>query len=288
MVNNKIVNNNYWSTVIEPRDKFLDLDLKAVWQKKYLLWLFIKRDIVVQFKQTIFGMGWYFISPLISTAIYIIIFSRVAGIPTDGIPQPLFYLSGVCLWNYFSSCLTKTSTTFATNSNLFGKVYFPRLVAPMSFIVSQLFHFSIQMMLFVVVYIGYACYGVNVHPNIYLLLFPLVILGLGGLALGIGLIVTSMTTKYKDFVNFFPTLVSLWMYATPVVFPLSYVENPTLKVLMTANPVTPLIETFKFGAFGEGTFTWLSFGYSFLCMFVLMFIGMIMYNRKQKRFIDTI
>ena len=277
-----------FTTEIKPKDKLFNLELKEVWAKKYLLWLFIKRDILVQFKQTIFGLGWYFISPLVSTAIYIIIFSRVAGIPTDGIPKPLFYLSGQCLWNYFSQCLTKVSETFATNSGLFGKVYFPRLIMPISQVVSHLFRFSIQMTLFVIVYVIYAIVGVDVHPNWYLLLFPVLVLMLGFTAMGLGLIVTSMTTKYRDLKNFFGVFVSLWMYATPIVYPMSVIENPALKNIMRLNPLTSIIEAFKYGSMGAGEFSWGWLAYSFGIMVVLLLIGMLMFNRKQKLFIDTI
>lgn len=275
-------------TEIKPKDKLFTLDLKEVWAKKYLLWLFIKRDILVQFKQTIFGLGWYFISPLISTAIYIIIFSRVAGIPTDGIPQPLFYLSGICLWNYFSQCLTKISETFSSNADLYGKVYFPRLITPLSQVMSQLFRFSIQMSLFIVVYIIYIVLGTQVRPNWYLLLFPVLVLMLGGTAMGLGLIVTSLTTKYRDLKNFFGVFVSLWMYATPVVYPMSVIKNETLANIMRLNPLTSIIETFKYGAMGAGEFSWAWLAYSFAIMLALLLIGMLMFNRKQKLFIDTI
>lgn len=277
-----------FTTEIKPKDKLFNLELRELWAKKYLLWLFIKRDILVQFKQTIFGLGWYFISPLVSTAIYIIIFSRVAGIPTDGIPKPLFYLSGQCLWNYFSQCLTKVSETFATNSGLFGKVYFPRLIMPISQVVSHLFRFSIQMTLFVIVYVIYAIVGVDVHPNWYLLLFPVLVLMLGFTAMGLGLIVTSMTTKYRDLKNFFGVFVSLWMYATPIVYPMSVIENPALKNIMRLNPLTSIIEAFKYGSMGAGEFSWGWLAYSFGIMVVLLLVGMLMFNRKQKLFIDTI
>lgn len=277
-----------FTTEIKPKDKLFNLDLKEVWAKKYLLWLFIKRDILVQFKQTIFGLGWYFISPLISTGIYIIIFSRVAGIPTDGIPQPLFYLSGVCLWNYFSQCLTKISETFSSNADLFGKVYFPRLIIPISQVVSHLFRFSIQMALFVVVYVVYAILGTHVSPNWYLLLFPVLVLMLGFTAMGLGLIITSMTTKYRDLKNFFGVFVSLWMYATPVVYPMSVIENETLANIMRLNPLTSIIESFKYGAMGAGEFSWGWLAYSFGIMVALLLIGILMFNRKQKVFIDTI
>jgi len=278
----------YWTTVISPRESAFRLGLKDVWQKRYLLWLFVKRDITVQFKQTVFGMGWYFIAPLFSTVMYMVVFGRIANIPTDDIPQPVFYLSGICLWEYFSTCLTQVSATFQTNVSLYGKVYFPRLVTPLSVVFGKLFRFSLQLTTFIIVYIYFVARGVHLCPNIALLLFPLIVLCIAGIALGLGLIVSSLTTKYRDLTNFFGTFVSLWMYATPIVYPLSYVTNPSLRFVMLHNPVTPLIEAFKYGAFGAGAFSWGGLAYSFACMALLVFVGIAMFNRKQRYFIDTI
>ena len=283
-----IKDQTYWTTEITPKSFARGLGLRELWQKKYLIWLFIKRDITVQFKQTIFGMGWYFISPLFSMFMYIIVFGRIAGIPTDDIPQPVFYLSGICLWEYFSECLTAVSNTFQTNANLFGKVYFPRLVSPVSVVISKMFRFSLQLATFIIVYLLFVFQGVHLRPNWYIFLFPVLIALIQGTALGLGLIVSSLTTKYKDLTNFFGVFVSLWMYATPIVYPLSYVTNPTLHQVMLFNPMTAIIETFKYGAFGAGEFSWQALGYSALCTLVLLFIGIFMFNRKQKSFIDTI
>jgi len=279
---------DYWTTEISPQSFAKGFGLKELWQKKYLIWLFIKRDITVQYKQTIFGMGWYFLSPLFTMFMYIVVFGRIAGIPTDDIPQPVFYLSGICLWEYFSECLTAVSGTFQTNASLFGKVYFPRLVSPVSVVASKLFRFSLQLSTFVLVYLLFVIKGVSLRPNIYLLLFPLLLLMIQGLALGLGLIISSLTTKYRDLTNFFGVFVSLWMYATPIVYPLSYVENPTLHKIMLFNPMTAIIETFKYGAYGAGEFSWLSLAYSAGIILVLLVIGILMFNRKQKFFIDTI
>lgn len=265
------------------------LQLGELWRKRYLIWLFIKRDIIVQFKQTVFGMGWYFISPLFSVVMYMIVFGRIANIPTDDVPQPVFYLSGICLWEYFSTCLTQVAGTFGTNAGLFGKVYFPRLVSPLSVCVSRLFRFSIQLLMFIIVYLFFVFVkGVNLCPNWYLLLFPVLMVMMAALACGIGLIVTSLTTKYRDLNNIFGTIVSLWMYATPIVYPLSYVTNPTLYRLMEINPMTSIIETFKYGAYGAGVFSWSSLGYSAGVIAVLLVVGVVMFTRKQKMFIDTI
>ena len=284
----KEIENTYWTTEISPDSYARGLGLRELWQKRYLIWLFIKRDITVQFKQTIFGMGWYFISPLFTMFMYIVVFGKIAEIPTDDVPQPVFYLSGICLWEYFSTCLTEVAATFQTNAGLFGKVYFPRLVAPVSKIASKLFRFSLQLCTFVLVYLFFVLKGVELRPNWYLLLFPVIVLIIQGLALGLGLIISSLTTKYRDLTNFFGVFVSLWMYATPIVYPLSYVTNPTLHKIMLLNPMTALIETFKYGAYGAGEFSWSALGYSCVCMLVLLVIGIAMFNRKQKFFIDTI
>ena len=280
--------NDYWTTEISPTTFSKGLGLKELWQKKYLIWLFVKRDITVQYKQTIFGMGWYFISPLFTMFMYIVVFGRIAGIPTDDVPQPVFYLSGICLWEYFSTCLTEVAGTFQTNAALFGKVYFPRLVSPISKVVSKLFRFGLQLITFVMVYILFVAKSVSLCPNWYLLLFPVLVLMIQCLSLGLGLMVSSMTTKYRDLVNFFGVFVSLWMYATPIVYPLSYVTNPTLHKIMLFNPMTAIIETFKYGAYGAGEFSWMALGYSAGVIAVLLVVGIAMFNRKQKFFIDTI
>ena len=278
----------YFNTVITPESYSRGLGLRELWAKRYLVWLFIKRDITVQYKQTIFGMGWYFVSPLFTMFMYIVVFGKIAGIPTDDVPQPVFYLSGICLWEYFSTCLTEVAGTFQSNAALFGKVYFPRLVAPVSKVASKMFRFGLQLSTFVIVYIVYVLHGYQLCPNWYLLLFPLLILMIQLLALGLGLIVSSLTTKYRDLTNFFGVFVSLWMYATPIVYPLSYVENPTLHKIMLFNPMTAIIETFKYGAYGAGQFSWTALGYSALIILCLLFLGIAMFNRKQKFFIDTI
>ena len=278
----------YWTTEITPNSFAKGLGLKELWQKKYLIWLFIKRDVTVQYKQTIFGMGWYFISPLFTMFMYIVVFGRIAGIPTDDVPQPVFYLSGICLWEYFSTCLTEAASTFQSNAALFGKVYFPRLVMPVSKVISKLFRFSLQLATFVAVYLIFVIKGVPLRPNWHIFLFPVLLFMIQSLALGLGLIISSLTTKYRDLTNFFGVFVSLGMYATPIVYPLSYVTNPTLHKIMLFNPMTAIIETFKYGAYGAGEFSWSALGYSAGVIAVLLVIGIAMFNRKQKFFIDTI
>lgn len=282
------INTLYWTTIIRPEDSFLKFDIKSVWQNRYLLWLFIKRDLTVQYKQTILGFTWYFIGPIITMLTYLLVFGKIAGIPTDGVPQPVFYLSGICLWEYFSTCLLASSTTLQTNADLFGKVYFPRLVSPISSVVSKLFRFSLQLLVFIVVYLIYVYRGYNLHPNVYLWMFPVIVLLLQGISLGLGLIVSSLSVKYRDLRSFFIVFVSLWMYATPIVYPMSQVTNPTLRHIMELNPITSLVEAFKYGVFGEGEFSWNGILFSALCMIVLLLIGIPLFNRKQKFYIDTI
>ena len=259
-----------------------------MWSKRYLIWLFIKRDITVQFKQTIFGMGWYFISPLFTMFMYIVVFGRIAGIPTDDIPQPVFYLSGICLWEYFSECLTAVSNTFQTNANLFGKVYFPRLVVPIAVVISNLLRFAIQVGLFVVLYLFFFMRGADITPNWAILLTPLFVVMLAGLGLGFGILISSMTTKYRDFAILFTFIVQLWMYATPIVYPLSMVPEGTLRTLILANPMTSVIEAFRYATLGQGFFSWLALGYSFVFMSVLLLLSVVIFNKVQRNFMDTV
>ena len=284
-----------WTTVIKPKDKLLALDLKELWRYRDLFTLFVKRNITTQYKQTILGPAWFVVQPILTVFMYMVVFGGIAGIGTDGIPQPLFYLAGTCFWHYFSDCLDKTSNTFVSNAGLFGKVYFPRLVTPLSNVTSNLLRFGIQMGLFVVVYLIYAIQGdCPASPNWYLLLFPFLVMMIAGLALGFGLLITSMTTKYRDLSILFSFLVSLWMYATPIVYPLSMVKGKVaagmdLYTIMRLNPVTPVLETFKYGALGAGEFIgwgWLLYSLAFLC--ALLFLGVLVFNKTQKSFMDTV
>lgn len=283
-----------WTTVIKPRNKLFEVNLKEIWDYRDLLTLFVKRTITVQYKQTILGPLWWFIQPAFTVITYMVVFGGIAGIPTDGIPQPLFYLSGVAFWAYFSSCLGSASNTFVTNAGIFGKVYFPRMIMPLASVISNLVRFGIQIGLFVAVYIFYVFKGQAPCPNWYLLLFPLLVIMLAGLALGFGIIISSMTTKYRDLQLLFSFFVSLWMYATPIVYPLSQVEGKLVKgfdlyKIMHYNPVTPIIETFKHGALGAGQFIgwgWLT--YSFVFMVFVLALGIVIFNRVQKSFMDTV
>ena len=286
--------NENWTTIIKPRNKLFEVNLKEIWDYRDLMTLFVKRTIAVQYKQTVLGPLWWIIQPAFTVFMYMVVFGGIAGIPTDGIPQPLFYLGGIAMWQYFSDCLSKTSNTFVSNSGIFGKVYFPRLIMPLSVSISNLVRFGIQLGLFVVVYVYYLIIGEAPSPNWYLLLFPLLVVMMAGLALGFGIIISSMTTKYRDLQILFSFFISLWMYATPIVYPLSQVAGKEkfgldIASVMCLNPVTPVIEAFKYGALGAGQFIgWGWLAYSFVFMLVVLALGILIFNKVQKSFMDTV
>ena len=277
-----------YSTLIEPKTSLLSVDFKEIWRYRDLFSMFVKRDIITQYKQTILGPAWFFIQPLLTMVMYMIVFGGIAGISTDGLPQALFYLAGILCWQYFADCLNKTSSTFTTNQNIFGKVYFPRLIVPLATVSSNLVRLFIQLFLFLVVYVYYLVVGVDVAPNWYVLLFPLLVLMLAGLALGFGIIISSMTTKYRDLTILFTFVVQLWMYATPIIYPLSTITNATVRTVMLLNPITSIVETFKYGALGIGSFSWGALGYSFGFMVVLLAVGIVVFNKVQRSFMDTV
>ena len=276
-----------YTTVIKPKNKLFEVDFKEIWQYRDLFSMFVKRDIITQYKQTILGPAWFFIQPAITTIMYMIVFAGIAGISTDGLPQPMFYLAGIVCWQYFADCLNKTSSTFTANQGIFGKVYFPRMIVPLSTVASGLVRMGIQFLLFVAVYIYYILTGVHIAPNIYILLLPVIIIMLAGLSLGFGIIISSMTTKYRDLTILFSFIVQLWMYATPIIYPLSNM-SPKRQWIMGINPVTSLVETFKYGTMGVGTFSWMMLGYSFVFMIVLLVIGIVVFNTVQRSFMDTV
>jgi len=276
-----------WTTVIKPKGHLLDIDFKEIWRYRDLWRMYVKRDIITSYKQTILGPLWFFIQPAMTTIMYMVVFGGIAKISTDGLPQPLFYLAGICMWNYFSECLNRTSSTFTTNADIFGKVYFPRLVVPMATVTSSLIRMAIQLILFLAVYLFYLVKGVDIHPNVYLLLFPVLVIMLAGLSFGFGILISSLTTKYRDLTLLFSFIVQLWMYATPVIYPLS-VMSEKRQWIMGLNPLTSIVETFKYGALGTGTFSWGMLAYSFGFMIVLLAIGIIMFNKVQRSFMDTV
>ena len=278
-----------WTTEIRPKDKLLSVDFKEIWQYRDLMMLFVKRNIITQYKQTILGPLWYVIQPLMTTVMYMVVFGGIAKISTDGLPQPLFYLAGISFWQYFADCLTKTSNTFVNNAGIFGKVYFPRLVTPLSDVISNLVRFGIQFALFLIVYLYYFIFtDANIQPNLYALLLPVLVVMLAGLALGFGILFSSMTTKYRDLQLLLSFFVSLWMYATPVIYPLSTITNEKLRLVMQLNPLTGIVEFFKYGMLGVGNHEWWMLGYSFGFMVVLLAIGIIVFNKVQKSFMDTV
>ena len=278
-----------WTTVIRPKEKLFSVDFKEIWQYRDLLTLFVKRNIITQYKQTVLGPLWYVIQPLMTTIMYMVVFGGIAKISTDGLPQPLFYLAGICFWQYFSDCLTKTSNTFVANAAIFGKVYFPRLITPLSDAVSNLVRFGIQFALFLAVYLYYQLFTeVQIHTNWYALLIPVLVMMLAGLALGFGILFSSMTTKYRDLQLLLSFFVSLWMYATPVIYPLSTITNPKLMLVMQLNPLTGIIEFFKYGMLGVGCHEWWMLGYSFAFMVVLLSFGIVVFNKVQRSFMDTV
>lgn len=281
---------NEWTSVIEPRERLLKVNLREVWNYRDLCSLFIKRNITTQFKQTIFGPLWYIIQPVMTVVIYMVVFGGIAKISTDGLPQPLFYLSGICLWQYFSDCLTKTSSTFIDNASIFGKVYFPRLVIPLANVISNLLRFCVQFGLFLIVYAIYQIWIIpgEIHTNWYILLLPLLVAILAGLALGFGILFSSLTTKYRDISLLLEYFVRLWMFATPVIYPLSTIDNEKLRFVMSLNPLTGIVEAFKYAMLGEGQFSWAMLAYSFVFMIVLLSVGVVIFNRVQKTFMDTV
>ena len=293
-MNDKTINaenesDDSWSVVIRPQESLFSIDFREIWRYRDLCAMFVKRDIVTMYKQTVLGPLWFFIQPMITTVMYMVVFGGIAKIPTDGIPQPLFYLAGICMWQYFADCLNKTSHVFVVNAAVFGKVYFPRLVVPISSVISNLIKFVIQFALFVVVYLYFVFVADSpVHPNIYALLLPVLVAMLAGLALGFGIVFSSFTTKYRDLTFLLSFIVQLWMYATPVIYPISTIANAKIKLMMQINPLTGILEAFKYGVLGAGTFSWGALAYSAGVICVLLAVGIVIFNNVQRSFIDTV
>lgn len=290
MENSNTEKKTEWTTIIKPREKLWRLDLKELWRYRDLCSLFVQRNITTQYKQTILGPLWFIIQPLITMGMYMVVFGGIAKISTDGLPQPLFYLGGICLWQYFSECLNKTAATFTENTGIFGKVYFPRLIVPLSTVISNLLRFGIQFVLFIITYTIYQLWITpgQIHTNAYALLLPLLVVMLAGLALGFGILFSSLTTKYRDLQLLLTYFVSLWMYATPIIYPLSTITNEKLHFLMSLNPLTGIVEAFKYGFLGAGEFSWGLLAYSFTFMIALLTIGIVVFNRIQRTFMDTV
>ena len=274
-------------TYVSSKQKWFSVNLKEIWKYRDLIILFVKRDLTTNYKQTVLGPLWIIINPLLSTTVFTVIFGVIAGIPTDGTPQFLFYMSGNILWNFFSSCLNRASGTFLGNARLFGKVYFPRLVMPISAILYNLINFLLQTAVYVILVIVYSLLGANVHPNLLIILAPFLVLQTALLGTGMGLIISSITTKYRDLNVLVSFGVSLLMYITPVVYPISRVPE-NFRWLMLLNPVAPIVETYRCAFLGSGSFEWQFLLISLAVTLALLFWGVIVFNKVEKNFIDTV
>ncbi len=272
---------------IKPKDTLFRLRLNEIWQYRDLLILFVQRDFVAKYKQTILGPLWFFIQPIFQTIVLAIVFGGMAKLSTGGMPPVLFYLSGVTGWNYFSNCLRTTSNTFTVNASLFGKVYFPRAITPISIIISNLIQFGIGFILFLIIYAYFLFIGYPLKPNITLLLLPFLIIIMGLLGLGLGMLISALTTKYRDLQYLVEFGVQLLMYATPVILPLSAIPSK-YRIFMLVNPMTGVLETLKYGFFGTGTFSWELLGYSAVFMVVSFVVGLLVFNYTEKNFMDVV
>lgn len=276
-----------WTLVIKPKKRWLDIELKGLWRYRDLWYMYVRRDIVTYYKQTILGPLWFVIQPIFTTLMYMFVFGGLAGISTDGAPQSLFYLSGIMLWNYFSDSFNASSNVFSSNASVFGKVYFPRLVVPLAGLSSNLVKLLIQLVLFILVYAGYAMAGYPVQLNATLLLFPFYIFLLAFHALSWGLIVSSLTSKYRDMKFLIAFGLQLFMYATPIIYPLS-AAGEKFRWALELNPLTPIFEAFKYGCLGCGSFSWGGLLYSTVFMLVMLFISVIVFTRVERNFMDTV
>ncbi|MHC4870703.1 MAG: ABC transporter permease [Planctomycetota bacterium] len=285
---NSNIDENNWLEVVTSERSLFDINIKQIWQYRDLLYMFIKRDFVAVYKQTVLGPIWFFIKPLFTTIVFTIIFGKLAKLSTENIPHILFYMSGITFWAYFSDCLNNTAIVFRANQSVFGKVYFPRLISPLSLVISGLLKFSIQLLMFILIFLYFILFKTTpVSPNLYILLFPLLVLILAGLGLGFGLIVTSLTTKYRDIYFLLSFSLQLFMYATPVIYPLSALPEK-YRFFMALNPMTSILETFRYSFFGCGTFSWLHLLYSFFFTTFLLLIGVLIFNRTEQNFMDTV
>lgn len=275
-------------THITSRHRLIDLNLREVWQYRDLIFLFTKRSFVITYKQTILGPAWIFLNPLISSIVYAFVFGGIAGISTDGIPQMLFYLCSNAIWIYFSSGLTKNANVFANNANVFGKVYFPRLTMPIANVLEAVVQFGVQMLLVLLFLIYYLIAG-SVAPNWWAWLFiPVVLVHLGLLSLGCGIIISSLTTKYRDLSILVTFGIQLWMYATPIVYPISQLADGTMKTILMINPVTAPVELFRYAVLGQGSFSWFSYGMSWVITVLVVLAGIMIFNHVEKTFMDTV
>lgn len=275
-----------FSTVIVPKSGWFDIDVSEIWRYRDLIFLFVKRNFVILFKQTILGPAWAVIQPLLTTIVFTVVFGKLAGLSAKGVPSFLFYLSGTVAWQYFSSALTQTSDTFVENAAILGKVYFPRIVMPISTVITNLINFFIQFGIFSVLIVIYALMG-KVHPNIYVLMLPILILHMAMLGLGTGIIISAATTKYRDLRLLVSFGVQLWMYATPVAYDINIIPD-RLRDIYMLNPMTPVINAFRTAFLGIGSFDLKSYLISWIVTAVILFIGIILFSRVEKTFVDTV
>lgn len=278
---------NKWDIEIKPKKKLLDVDIKGIWKYRDLYRMYVKRDIVTVYKQTILGPLWFLIQPIFTTIMYMFVFGGLAGISTDGAPQPLFYMSGILLWNYFNSAFMVSSNVFTTNASVFGKVYFPRLVVPLSGITSNLIKFGIQLVLFICMYLFYWFQGASLHVNWTLALFPFLIFLIAFHAMSWGLIISALTTKYRDLTQLVTFGIQLFMYATPVIYPLSAAPEK-YRDLISLNPLTPIFEAFKYSCMGCGSLDWGGLLYSTVFMCITLFLSVVIFSRVERNFMDTV
>ncbi len=276
-----------WDIEINSDQSLFDLHIREIWRYRDLLVLFVRRDIVSFYKQTVLGPLWYFIQPIFTTIVFTFVFGNLAGLPTSGLPQPLFYLSGITAWNYFSDCLIKTSTIFRDNQGIFGKVYFPRVISPLSVVISNLLRFGIQMILFLFLFSYYSFQGAIISVGLEILLFPIFILFMAMQGLGLGMIITSLTTKYRDLVYLVSFGIQLMMYAAPVIYPLSSL-NGKMYWIVAINPMSFVIEGIRKSILGVGFLTLESFVYTSFISLIILIMGLLIFNKTQKNFIDTI
>ena len=276
-----------WSLVIRPQRAWWDLRLGDLWRYRDLVWMFVWRDFVAYYKQTILGPLWYLIQPILTTVVFTVIFGNIAQLSTDGLPPFLFYLAGNSVWTYFSSSLTSTSNTFGGNAGLFGKVYFPRLVMPLSVVISQIISFGIRFFVFLAFLVYFMASGSDVQPNWWILILPVLLIIMAGLGLGLGIIVSSLTTKYRDLQQLVAFGAQLLMYGTPVIYPLSSITDEW-RWLILANPMTSVVEVFRLAFLGTSTVSPLWLLYSFIFMLIVLIIGVIIFNRVENNFMDTV
>jgi lipopolysaccharide transport system permease protein len=286
---NTALQQDEWSTEITPKAGWFDINLKEVWKYRDLLVMFVKRDFIALYKQTILGPLWHFIQPVFTSFIFMFVFGAIAKIPTDGIRGMVFYMSGITIWNYFAACLNSTSNTFVGNAAIFGKVYFPRLIMPLSVVLSNIVRFGIQMLLLISVIIFFHFYkGDPLYFNFYWLFIPFLLIVMAGIGLGTGIIISSLTTKYRDLTVLIGFGVQLLMYITPVAYPLSYLREKNYGWVVDINPLSPVVEAFRYVIFQKGTFDVYSLGYSLAFMFITLFAGLLIFNRVEKSFMDTV